>query len=183
MIASSEVASARIWGSSRKITSAGTKRIPPPTPSSPPTAPPANPSSAAPTYSISRSPAAIATARRRIGEQQRDGALGQRAAERAVPATTPGDRRDPDQDALEQARRCRAGPGRSPPGRRCRRSPAGWSRLPRARRRRTRRSAAGRSRFRRRPRTCALNAPAAVAITASFSNLPPAIRGDTRPLG
>ena len=47
-IASSEVASARICGSSRKIASAGTKRIPPPTPSRPPTAPPANPSSAAP---------------------------------------------------------------------------------------------------------------------------------------
>ena len=99
-IASSDVASARIWGSSRKIASAGTNRIPPPTPSSPPT----HPAGEAEQRCGRRTPSGHDQLHRdrdeQQREQQRDPPLRQPLLERR-PGDHPRDRRDADQRGLE----------------------------------------------------------------------------------
>ena len=111
-IASSEVASASSWVSSRKIARAGTNRIPPPTPSRPPTTPPAKPRR--PRGHVLHQPIrrsdrdARPAAARRAGDRALGRPLLQRGAGHHA-----GQRRDADERRLRRGRRCRRAPGRS----------------------------------------------------------------------
>ena len=88
-ITSSEVASASSWVEPRKIASAGTKRMPPPTPSRPPTAPPASAKRDRERDVHQGMISSIGDDDEQQREEQRDGALGQALLERRRRAPTP----------------------------------------------------------------------------------------------
>ena len=98
-IISNEVDSPSTWVRPRKIVSAGTKSTPPPTPTRPPASPPAIAIRMA-ASSFTSTISSIATATRRSGEEQGDGALGDALLDRGA-HHHPDDGGDREQEAGE----------------------------------------------------------------------------------